>query len=65
MNKKEEETSPSCSTVSGDVHKDEKSPSHFSCQNDNVIAMNKPVKHDVLHITCGCTDSKDYPNGKY
>ena len=45
MNK---ETSPSCSTPSGDVHKDGESPSHFLCKNDIVLAVNKPFKHDAL-----------------
>ena len=43
-----QETSPSYSTLIGDVCKGDKSPSHFLCKNDNVIEMNKPFKHDAL-----------------
>ena len=38
----------SCSTLSGDVHKDDESLSHFLCKNDNVIQVNKPFKCDAL-----------------
>ena len=44
-------TSPSCSTLGGDVHKDDEFPSHSLCKNDNVIQVNKLFKHDALHDT--------------
>ena len=51
MNKK---TSPSCSTPSRDVHKDDnESPSHFLSKNDSVIEVKKPIKHDALRDAFG------------